>query len=72
MSMPRRDEVWWAKETVLIVLDREIERLNHAGTMVVEEVDLDMLTELLKQRNRVARMLRLQERTLYPRKESNG
>ncbi len=69
MTMPRRDEVWWAKETVLEVIDKEIERLNNHGRMVVEDVDLEMLRELLRQRNRVARMFRLPERTLYPRRE---
>ncbi len=66
MSMLRRDTVWWAKETVLEEIDKEIERLNNHGRMIVEDVDLDMLRELLRQRNRLARMFRLPERTLYP------
>lgn len=66
-SMPRRDQILWAKETILDLLDAEIQRLNTSAVMVIEDVGLEELTELLRQRNRIARTFRMPERTLYSR-----
>lgn len=57
-DVPRRFQVEWAKEEVLSGIDKHFTYLHEHGRLD----DLGDEIELLKQRNRIARLFRLSER----------
>jgi hypothetical protein len=52
----------WAKEEILDGIDRKIYRLEHDGA---QPMDYDELHEITKQRNRIAKMFSMVDRSPY-------
>jgi hypothetical protein len=61
-GMTQRQLNDWAKEEVLDGIDRKIYELEHDGA---RPMDYDELNEIAKQRNRVAKMFNMVERSPY-------
>jgi hypothetical protein len=61
-GMTQSQLVGWSKEMVLDGIDRHIYRLEHDGAM---PLDYDELAQVVKQRNRIARLFNMKERGAY-------